>query len=219
MLYQMLTGKIPRGLAKQVSELVPGIDPRFDAITDKAMQDEPARRYQSAKEFRQALLDRLSSELPVQTPDGDRTKSAVPAQAASLRPGSGGRRVAPSARKKPPVLAIVIGAVAAAGVAAVLVLSAGTKTGKTSTGVEVVHASSEAGSSLPGPACPHRKASASNRGAKTGASVASPRRPSQVRFRGSGARFSQDPRSGRAGSCARLPSGTGEASSEQAGIH
>src|SRR5690606_1919588 len=35
MLYQLLTGKLPRGQFKSPSEVVPGIDPRLDAIVGK----------------------------------------------------------------------------------------------------------------------------------------------------------------------------------------
>lgn len=55
MLYQMLTGIIPRGAFKPASVLVPGLDPRFDAIIMKAMQHDRAERHQSAVEMRQEL--------------------------------------------------------------------------------------------------------------------------------------------------------------------
>lgn len=53
-LYQMLTGKVPRGLWKMPSTMV-GTDPRFDAIIDRAMQPEREERYSSATELRRAL--------------------------------------------------------------------------------------------------------------------------------------------------------------------
>jgi serine/threonine protein kinase len=55
MLYQMLTGNIPRGAFKPASVLVPGLDPRFDAIIVKAMQHDRAERHQSAAELRREL--------------------------------------------------------------------------------------------------------------------------------------------------------------------
>lgn len=55
MLYQMLTGKIPRGMAMPPSKVVPGLDSRFDAIVRTAMQEDREKRYQSAQAFRQAL--------------------------------------------------------------------------------------------------------------------------------------------------------------------
>ncbi|MDP1590931.1 MAG: protein kinase, partial [Prosthecobacter sp.] len=55
MLYQMLTGNVPRGAFRPASVLVPGIDPRFDAIIMKAMQHDRSDRHQSAAELRREL--------------------------------------------------------------------------------------------------------------------------------------------------------------------
>jgi len=55
MLYQMLTGKIPRGRFERLTRAVPGIDKRLDAIVDRAMQSEPDARYSNATELRTAL--------------------------------------------------------------------------------------------------------------------------------------------------------------------
>jgi formylglycine-generating enzyme required for sulfatase activity/serine/threonine protein kinase len=55
MLYQMLTGSIPRGAFKPASVIAPGVDPRFDQIVLKAMQVDREERYSSAMELRQHL--------------------------------------------------------------------------------------------------------------------------------------------------------------------
>ncbi len=55
MLYQMLTGSIPRGAFEMPSQIVPGLDPRLDAIVAKAMQPDRERRYASALEMRRDL--------------------------------------------------------------------------------------------------------------------------------------------------------------------
>lgn len=55
MLYQMLTGNIPRGAFKPASVLVPGLDPRYDPIIQKAMQHDREERHQSAMELRREL--------------------------------------------------------------------------------------------------------------------------------------------------------------------
>ncbi len=60
MLYQMLTGELPRGMFKLPSRLVPGLDERFDAIICKAMEHDPADRYQSAEDML-AALDTLNT--------------------------------------------------------------------------------------------------------------------------------------------------------------
>jgi hypothetical protein len=60
MLYKMLTGKIPRGRFDPPSQIVPGLDPRVDAIVDRAMQSDPDARYSSAIGMRDAIAAVLS---------------------------------------------------------------------------------------------------------------------------------------------------------------
>jgi serine/threonine protein kinase len=55
MLYQMLTGKLPKGIFEMPSMLVAGLDPRFDQIIAKAMREERSARYQAILEMRQDL--------------------------------------------------------------------------------------------------------------------------------------------------------------------
>jgi serine/threonine protein kinase len=55
MLYQMLTGKLPRGKYIAPSRLVPGLDKRMDRIVDRALQPERTARYASAGEMGAAL--------------------------------------------------------------------------------------------------------------------------------------------------------------------
>jgi serine/threonine protein kinase len=52
MLYQMLTGKIPRGRFELPSRVIPLMDKGFDAIVDKAMQTDRENRYSTATEMR-----------------------------------------------------------------------------------------------------------------------------------------------------------------------
>lgn len=59
MLYQMLTGEVPRGRFELPSRRFPRIDRRFDAIIDKAMQRDREKRYSSAMELR-SDLDRIA---------------------------------------------------------------------------------------------------------------------------------------------------------------
>ncbi|MFN0076916.1 MAG: protein kinase domain-containing protein [Prosthecobacter sp.] len=54
MLYQMLTGEIPRGIWT-LPGMKLGTDPRFDAIITKAMQSDRDHRYQSAADLRRDL--------------------------------------------------------------------------------------------------------------------------------------------------------------------
>jgi hypothetical protein len=64
MLYQMLTGDIPRGMWSMPSQRI-GSDPRFDAIIGKAMQTDREMRYQSASEIRQELDAILTTPMSV----------------------------------------------------------------------------------------------------------------------------------------------------------
>jgi serine/threonine protein kinase len=55
MLYQTLTGKLPRGKYDPPSRVVPGLDKRLDRIVDRALQPDPTARYSSATEMRTAI--------------------------------------------------------------------------------------------------------------------------------------------------------------------
>ncbi len=55
MLYQMLTGKVPRGKYDPPSRIVPGLDKRLDRVVDRALQPERVARYASAGEMGAAL--------------------------------------------------------------------------------------------------------------------------------------------------------------------
>ena len=52
MLYQMLTGHIPRGRFELPSGVVPRVDKGFDAVVDKAMQTDREKRYSTATEMK-----------------------------------------------------------------------------------------------------------------------------------------------------------------------
>jgi serine/threonine protein kinase len=62
MLYQMLTGKLPRGMFEMPSSKVPGLDPKFDAIIAMALREDRELRYQTVREM-QIDFDELM-ELP-----------------------------------------------------------------------------------------------------------------------------------------------------------
>lgn len=55
MLYQMLTGKLPRGQFERPSELIPELDPRLDEIVDRSIQANPDDRFDSAAAVRSKL--------------------------------------------------------------------------------------------------------------------------------------------------------------------
>lgn len=102
MLYQMLTGDIPRGMFKMPSQKFQSIDPRFDAIIRRALEHDREERYQSSLELRLALDVILTT--PRAEP-GQESSAALPQQQphtpgrtvvpASRNPGSSQQRIAP----------------------------------------------------------------------------------------------------------------------------
>lgn len=55
MTYQLLTGRKPSGIAKLASQLVPGLDPRWDKFLALCLAEDPAARHQTAEAALQAL--------------------------------------------------------------------------------------------------------------------------------------------------------------------
>ncbi len=78
MLYQMLTGKLPRGNYLGPSELDAAIDERLDEIVGKAMATNPDHRYQSAAAVR-ADLDLVSSQPLARVEAGERSGAVAAA--------------------------------------------------------------------------------------------------------------------------------------------
>ncbi len=60
-IYYLLTGKKPSGVAKLASQLVPGLDLRWDKFIATCLADEPAQRFQSA-DAALAALQQLSTK-------------------------------------------------------------------------------------------------------------------------------------------------------------
>jgi serine/threonine protein kinase len=116
-LYQMLTGKVPRGLWTMPSERF-GTDPRFDAIIERALQPEPEARYQSSAELRRDL-----ERIQVEPGDGgpDRAASGVAADPPrSARPSTFMQSDAPRSTVSTKVRWLTIALIAAAALAAVV---------------------------------------------------------------------------------------------------
>ena len=64
MLYEMLTGELPRGAWQPPSRKSP-TSAHLDAVVEKAMQADPARRPRSATELRASLAQNASSRSPI----------------------------------------------------------------------------------------------------------------------------------------------------------
>jgi len=78
MLYQMLTGEVPRGMFKLPSQKGIGSDPRFDQIICKAMEQDREERYQSAMDVRHALDVILTTPQPKDDGTGIVSESQIP---------------------------------------------------------------------------------------------------------------------------------------------
>ncbi len=68
MLYQMLTGKIPRGRFELPSGVIPKMDQRFDPIVDKAMQTDREKRYSTAIEIKTDVEKIRNTSVPQLSP-------------------------------------------------------------------------------------------------------------------------------------------------------
>lgn len=91
MLYQMLTGDIPRGMFKMPSQKFQSIDPRFDGIVRRALEHDREERYQTSHELRRDLDIILTTPLAVA---GQASSAALPKQQA-MPTQAPGRTVVP----------------------------------------------------------------------------------------------------------------------------
>jgi serine/threonine protein kinase len=72
-MYQMLTGRLPRGAFPLPSEKTPGLDKRLDDVVIRAMQSEPAFRFQRASEIAHRLSEIWSQPESVAAADANFT--------------------------------------------------------------------------------------------------------------------------------------------------
>lgn len=127
MFYEMLTGEIPRGAVKPPSQKVRGkaLDVRIDGVVFKAMESDPAERYQSASELRSDVDVIRTTPLPVE----------------SVVSPTGRRREKTPASGRQPKTTILVGLGLTAAVAVGLAVVFATRPGNTE--VEVDHDSTE----------------------------------------------------------------------------
>lgn len=90
MFFEMLAGHLPDGREK-ISELRPDLPPQADSFVAKAMAGAPEQRFQSAREFRQALMALYELQKKHVTPPPQHVESHVPVPApvpvSGVRPG------------------------------------------------------------------------------------------------------------------------------------
>ncbi len=129
MLYQMLTGKLPRGNYLGPSELDAAIDERLDEIVGKAMAADPDHRYQSAAAVR-ADLDLVLSH-PLARVEPGEPSGAVVAAVPVTTSVKGGKAVkagsTPPKSKTPLYAGLGVVALAVLGIGAFVLFGGGGK--------------------------------------------------------------------------------------------
>lgn len=120
MLYQMLTGDLPKGAWKLPSAKVTGLDPRFDDIVVRARQSDPGDRYPSSAELRRDLdviltVPLVRTEAPQSSALPRKAVAEVAGQrsAAPVKARPRGPRSAPPRKQKPKGRGLLVGGIAA----------------------------------------------------------------------------------------------------------
>jgi serine/threonine protein kinase len=101
MLYQMLTGEVPRGMFKLPSQTGIGTDERFDDIICKALEPKPEDRYQSAMDVRHALDVILTTPQPKDDGTGIVSVSQIPLKPLAKQPQMPGEKSPPPVQMAP----------------------------------------------------------------------------------------------------------------------
>ena len=101
MLYQMLTGEVPRGMFKLPSQTGIGSDVRFDDIICKALEPKPEDRYQSAMDVRHALDVILTTPQPKDDGAGVVSVNEIPQKPVTRGPRPPGEKSADSPAQRP----------------------------------------------------------------------------------------------------------------------
>jgi serine/threonine protein kinase len=134
MLYQMLTGSIPRGMWAMPSAMLK-TDPRFDAIISRSMQTDREARYQSAVEIRRdldvILTTPQATPQPAQKPAAPAPGRRVSQNAEPPPPSKSAQPSAPAKKSKTPLL-IGLGAAAALALGAFFMSSGSRQTSEKS---------------------------------------------------------------------------------------
>ena len=101
MLYQMLTGKIPRGNFKAPSKLRPELDPILDNVVERLLEPDPDDRYNNASEVRWALDPASTQPVPRIDPSlEDTARQVVVAPEVAVIPSDVAPTVAPQPKSR-----------------------------------------------------------------------------------------------------------------------
>ena len=101
MLYQMLTGKLPKGLFKLPSLQIAGLDPRYDGIIGKALREDREVRYQSILEMRADLDSILTQPVVKVEPRPTDSAETNDAEQARWKRENASSQAASATREKP----------------------------------------------------------------------------------------------------------------------
>jgi hypothetical protein len=120
MLYQMLTGELPQGMFDLPSHKIPGLDPRYDQIITRTLQNNRDERYPGVEDLRHDLDAILTKPVTQVDPNAAEAPAALKTTARPQRPAGQPyqplQRQAVSSQKKKSDLAfwgMVVGVVAA----------------------------------------------------------------------------------------------------------
>jgi formylglycine-generating enzyme required for sulfatase activity/predicted Ser/Thr protein kinase len=106
MIYQMITGALPRGVWRPPSQRAP-VSTHWDAVVSRAMQNDPSERYQKASEVKTEL-----SSIPLVAKDGSTERSAgTPARPASNGGAAAKNPEAGKSARVPLIIGLLVGAV------------------------------------------------------------------------------------------------------------
>ncbi len=86
MLYELVTGNMPTGVPKPASEMIREVPPELDRIIARCVDPDPARRFQTAGELRQAIAELRTARSG---------KSGAPTRVASALKGKKSRGLRP----------------------------------------------------------------------------------------------------------------------------
>lgn len=84
MFFELLAGRAPHP-GQKLSQLCPGLPPGVDAFAEKAMAPDPDKRFQTALEFRDALLGLYRNSQPQPTPKPALKQAQKPARFPRIR--------------------------------------------------------------------------------------------------------------------------------------